>query len=209
MKNPKRNLLVLLTACFLSLSCQNKTFKTKETLWQYLKNPENGYLLQKTINGIDYSLLYKPTDVLVAQEYNSNNPKDLQKLKDKYKDQMYFSLSMSKNNHELLSHLARDKQRFGAMVNQLAFEMGSKVHVFTQSKDTLPLTDYVYPRMYGATGSTSMLFVYPKSREYLQDTYLNFSIEDLGFSTGEVRFKFPTQQIKNPPKLIFDSNKPQ
>ena len=43
--------------------------------------------------------------------------------------------------------------------------------------------------MYGMGGATTMLFIYPKDQKYLNDEYLNFTIEDLGIYTGEVKFK--------------------
>lgn len=199
MIKPVLFLLVLLT------SCGPKSFDTTEKLWDYIKNPKNEYLQQKTIKGIDFSLLYKPNDLLVNQELGGKKVDSLiTKYRNKYKDYMYFTLSMSKNNHELLSHVARDKQRFGAMVNELAFGMNQKVYVYTPAKDTLPMTDFIYPRMYGMSGNTSILFVYPRRKKDLETEYLNFTIQDLGFYTGEVKFKVPTDIIKNTVKLKFE-----
>ena len=110
---------------------------------------------------------------------------------------------MSKNNKELLSVTPKNRNEFGAMVNQLAFGMRDKVHVFTQKKDTLELLDYNYPRMYGMSKSTTMLFVYPREDKYLKEDYLNFTVGDLGNYTGEVKFKIETEKIKKEPKLRF------
>ena len=63
--------------------------------------------------------------------------------------------------------------------------------------------DYNYPRMYGMGGATTMLFIYPKDQKYLNDEYLNFTIEDLGIYTGEVKFKISIENIENEPKLKF------
>jgi hypothetical protein len=89
------------------------------------------------------------------------------------------------------------------MVNQLAFGMREKVHLFTQKKDTLELLDYNYPRMYGMSQSTTMLFVYPRMDKYLKEETLNFTIQDLGTYTGEVKFKIETDKIRNEPRLKF------
>ena len=200
----ERFIILFFVLSIVSCSSKAKKFDIKEDLWEYIKNPENEYLQQKTINGIDFSLLYKPNDLLVDQELGGKNADSLViKYRNKYKDYLYFTLSMSKNNHELLSHVARDRQQFGAMVNDLAFGMNRKVHVYTPKKDTLPMTDFVYPRMYGMSGNTSILFVYPRREEYLKQEYLNFTIQDLGFYTGEVKFKVPTKLINNEPKLNF------
>ena len=185
-------------------NCSSNTFNTKEEMWSYLREKDNGYLFDKSVNGYDFSVLYKPTDLLVQQELNNNySQEDVKKLRNKYKQYIYFTLSMSRNNKELLSSTPKNRQEFGAMVNNLAFGMGEKVHVYTTKKDTLELLDYVYPRMYGMSKSTDMLFVYPRDEKYLQDKYLNITVGDIGTYTGEVKFKIPTQKIKNEPNINF------
>jgi len=212
MKNQKiiilvktRIFLLLISLCFISCSKQ-KTFDTEEELWVYLNDADNGYKQSKKVNNIDFSLLYKPTDALVVQELGEKAPDSLVKLlRKKYKKYLYFTLSMSRNKKELLSTIPKNKNEFGAMVNQLAFNMDKKVHLYTQSKDTLALQDYVYPRMYGMSNTTTMLFVYPRDNTQLKEPYLNLTIEDLGTQTGEVKFKIPTTIIQQQPKLSFDN----
>jgi hypothetical protein len=46
--------------------------------------------------------------------------------------------------------------------------MRDKVHLYTQTKDTLEMLDYNYPRMYGMSRSTTMLFVYSRDKEHLK-----------------------------------------
>ena len=199
-----QQLFTLLCIVFVFSNCGNKSFETKQELFSYLQDADYGYLHQKNVNGYDFSLLYKPTDLLVDQELNEiYTSEEVQKLREKYKQYMYFTLSMSKNNKELLSATPKNRQEFGAMVNELAFGMDKKVHVFTSKKDTLELLDYVYPRMYGMSKATTMLFVYPRDEKFLKEEYLNITIGDLGTYTGEVRFKIPIKKIKNEPKLRF------
>ena len=194
---------VLLIVCF--CSCVTKTFDSKEEMWKYLRNEDHGYLQTKKINGYDFSLLYKPSDLLVAQELGEEKQESkVKELRSKYRKYLYFTLSMSKDNKELLSVTPKNRQEFGAMVNELAFGMGKKVHVLSPKKDTLELLDYVYPRMYGMSRNTSMLFVYPRDEKFLKEEYLAFVIGDLGTYTGEVKFKVPTKLLKNEPNLNFN-----
>lgn len=191
------------------LSCSTKSFNSEKDLWTYLKDEKNGYIHSKNINGYDFSLIYKPTDLLVAQELGGDfsDKKKIKSLRDKYKKYLYFTLSMSKGQQELLSTAPKNRQEFGAMVNQLAFGMRDKVHLFSQQKDTLEMLDYVYPRMYGMSRATTMLFVYPRDSKYLHDEYLNFTIEDLGIYTGEIKFKTLVKKIVNEPKLSFKKDR--
>lgn len=87
------------------------------------------------------------------------------------------------------------------MVNQLAFGMKDKVYMYTQSKDTLEMTDFIYPRMYGMSSATTIMFVYPRDKDALKEDYINFTIEDLGMYTGEVKFKIELKKLITEPKL--------
>lgn len=183
-------------------SCRKNTFKNKKALYTYLKNEENGYIQSKSVNGTTYTVLYKPTDLLVLQALDTISEIGVNQLREKYGKYLYFSLQFSKNGKPLLSTVA-DRQVFGRMVNQLSFAMGEKVHLYTHEKDTLRLLDYHYPRMYGMHPSTNMLFVYPRGESFLNSEYLVLSIEDFGLQTGDLKFKFETEKIKREPKIKF------
>jgi len=200
----KARIFLLLFFLGLTSCSKQKTFDSEKEFWEYLNNPDNEYKQLKSVNNIDFSLLYKPTDALVSQELGGKTSDSLVSiLRKRYSKHLYFTLSMSSNNKELLSGLANNRQKFGAMVNQLSFMMNEKVHVFTKSKDTLALQDYVYPRMYGMTTSTRMLFIYERNEKHLKESYLNLTIQDLGFQTGNIKFKIPTEIIKHQPVLLF------
>jgi hypothetical protein len=198
----KNSVLVLFLVVIIS-SC-SKTFDKQQEMNEYLQDEENGYVYKKTIVGVEYVLQYRPTDALVKQELGDKVDKNqVKKLREKYSKHLYFNLSMAKNNQELLNGVARDKAKFGQMVNELAFGMEEKVHVYTPEKDTLTMTDFIYPRMYGMSNSTSIMIVYPRDEQYMKQDYLNFVIQDLGLDTGDVKFKLNTKALKNEPKLNF------
>ena len=199
----RRNSIYLLLIILVS-SCSNKTFDTTEEIFAYIGDEENGYCYKKEVNGVSYVLQYRPTDVMVQQELgDSKSKEELKALKEKYNKYMYFNLSMAMNGQELLSNVVKDKAQFGQMVNDLAFNMDQNVNLYTPSKDTLVMVDFIYPRMYGMTNSTTILIVYPRDVNYLKEEYLNFTIEDLGLNTGEVKFKVKTSPLQNEPQLSF------
>ena len=198
-----KNSLVLLLFTILISSCGN-SFDSQEEMTAFITDEDNGYQYKKTVNGVDYTLQYRPTDLLVKQELSGKyTEKQVEDLRAQYGKYLYFNLSMSKNNQELLNGLARDKERFGQMVNELAFGMEEKVHLFTPKKDTLAMADFIYPRMYGMTDATTLMIVYPRDEKFMQEDYLNFTIEDLGLDTGEIKFKVKTSELKNEPQLRF------
>lgn len=198
----KNKLLPFILLLFIS-SC-TKTFDTQDEMNDYIQNEDNGYHYKKTVADVDYVLQYRPTDLLVKQELGDEiNPAKVEKFRKHYSQYLYFNLSMSKNNQELLNGVAQDKAKFGQMVNELAFGMEDKLHVYTPTKDTLALADFIYPRMYGMSNSTSIMIVYPRDKKYMNQDYLNFVIEDLGLETGDIKFKLDTKALINEPQLVF------
>lgn len=189
---------------FLLFGCHQNSFENEEALLNYMKDESHGYIQKKSVNGIDFQLTYRPTDLLVSQELGDSVTNErVQTLRKKYSKYLYFNLSMSKNNQELLSAVPKDRNEFGAMVSQLAFGMGEKIHLYTEARDTVELEDFIYPRMYGMSQSTIIMFVYPRKEKTLVGESLNFTIEDIGLFTGEVKFKIPTDIINNQPSLVF------
>jgi hypothetical protein len=204
MLNMTKNNFLYFFLIILISSCTNKTFDTAEEISAYISDEENGYKYSKQVNSVSYVLQYRPTDLIVNQELGDNIEKEnVEKLREKYNKYLYFNLSMSMNEQELLSNVVRDKTQFGQMVNDLAFNMNEKVNLFTPSKDTIAMTDFVYPRMYGMTNSTTILIVYPRNEKYLEEDYLNFTVEDLGLYTGEVKFKIKTKPLQKEPQINF------
>ncbi len=201
----KEGIIILLA--LLLFSCNQRTFDSKEELLQYITNPKSGYLQKKSVNGIDISLMYRPTDLLVDQELRGlQDKKTIDSLRDKYDNYLYFNLSLSKNNEELLSTVPKNRNEFGAIVNQLAFGMDQKIHLYTRKKDTIPMLDYVYPRMYGMSDNTSLLLVYPRNEDILKEETLTLSIEDFGAQIGEVKFKIVNKTFIKEPKILFQNN---
>jgi hypothetical protein len=207
MRNLRENKLLyaffgILFAVISLTSCGGKTFHDKDAFLTYLRDESNGYLKHKTVHGVDYSLMYRPTDLLVLQELPEKpSQKQIEALRKKYGKYLYFNLSMSKNEKELLSVAPNNMNEFAGMVNTLSFGMREKVHLYNSSKDTLEMTDFVYPRMYGMSKTTTIMFVFPRDEEKLKGDYLNFSIQDMGLLTGEVNFKIPLDNIKNEPTI--------
>lgn len=199
----KNNLLLLLLLVFFA-SCGNKKFNSAEDLSEFIQDQDNFYCYKKTVQGVDYVLQYRPTDLLVHQELGKNHDQKLvEKLRNKYRKYIYFNLSMSINNKELLSSVVDNKLLFGEMVNDLAFNINKKVHLCNSNKDTLEMSDFIYPRLYGMTNSTTILIIYPRDSKFFKDDYFNLIISDLGFFTGEVKFKMKANLLYNEPTITL------
>jgi len=195
---------ILILSLILLLGCGQNTFDSEKELMAYVQNMDNGLHHEKYMGNVVYTLTYRPTDMLVKQVLGGQYlQREIDSLRKKYGDYLYFNLTIRANNQELLSSRAGNRNAFGAMANQLVFGMGQKVHLISQKRDTIPMADYVYPRMYGMSNSTNMLLVYPKDTRLLMEEHFHVTIEDLGLATGEIGFKIPVKPLKNQPQLNF------
>lgn len=186
------------------LGCAENSFKSEEELLEFLDDEENLFVNRKLINGIRFELLIKPNDLVVLQEAGKTfDVAIVDSLRNKFNPYLFLNLSISKNNQELLSNMGEGQEAFGTLVNTLSFELGDLVHLYSRSKDTIPLLDYVYPRMYGMSKSTSVLLVFNRGKMNEMDSF-TLSLEDFGLNTGEIKFKIDELQIFKQPQLDFE-----
>jgi len=178
---------LLLSFVFIFSACCS-TF-TKEELYEYIKDPENGFVNEKQLAGTDLKLTYKPYQLFAQQELRSVDsltPEKKAEIENRYSKNHYFILSISQGGREILSNAA-DRQRFSMLVQQFAFGMGEKVTLTTAEQDTLQLLDYHYPRMYGMAASTDMVFVFEKEKK--KTDYYTFHLNEFGLKNGNTWFK--------------------
>lgn len=182
------------------ISCKKDIDLEKDELIDYVKNEENGFSQTKEINGVTINLTYRPTDLMVSQEMsNLINEKKINpdSVKNKYKNNLYFVLSYSRDNKEILSTITRSREEFNTVQNTLTFDMLNKVSLVNQDKDTIRLLDYNFPRTYGMSRATSLLFVFERNKILNKSDELVFKILDIGIGTGDVKFRYPADLIIN------------
>jgi len=185
-----------LSALLLIFSCQGKL--SKKELQAYIVDADNGLLQKKQVRGLNVQWKYRPSDLVAQQMLDKSKPEEWDSLQTHFAKQSYFILSLSRGGQELLGSYT-GAQAFGKMVSQLAFGMRQKVLMYYPGADTLNILDYHYPRMYGMSNSSDMLFAFEKIENKQKEIYLE--LQDLGYGTGKMRFIFQTKNIINTPKL--------
>ena len=184
----KNNLLFFLF--FLSfIGCKKEVNLEKSELIDYVNNEDNGFSQTKEINGVKMNLTYRPTDLMVYQEMsNLGNEKKINEdsIKNKYKNNLYFILSYGRDNKEILSTITKSREEFNAIQNTLTFDMLNKVSLVNQDRDTIRLIDYNFPRTYGMSRATSLLFVFERNEILKKSDELLFNVNDIGVGTGDV-----------------------
>ncbi|WP_418501219.1 hypothetical protein [Flagellimonas sp.] len=196
---------ILIGTLLMFLGCAKSSFDQPQKLWDYLKDPRNDYHFVKKVRAVEYTLTYRPTDLMVSQELNEGASMGaVDSIRRKYGPYMYFDLGISIDGQEVLNRKVYDKQIFGELVGQLSFGMADKIHLITKNRDTIELMDFAYPRLYGLSKNTKILLVFQREDKILVHDYFLLAIKDLGFETGEVTFKVDTDKIIKEPKLIFN-----
>lgn len=202
-KNKYLQLLFSTLALLILFSCQETPeFLSNEELYAYVQDPENGLLQEKEVKDIKLQVFYKPTDFLVEQELGSDPQKDsalVSSLKKKYEGYAYFVLDLSTSEGNLLY---KDMNLFGERLQTLAFRMDQYVYLTTSAKDTIPVADFNFPRLYTHSPSASVLFAF--DREQIRETeWIDFHLLETGFAIGNQRMRFETNKINHIPKLRF------
>ncbi len=191
----KNSLVVFLLVLFVS-SCDKK-FDAVEEINDYIKDANHGFSQTKIINGIKINLTYKPSEVVAINEFKNSNYSEKRKdsIKKNYNKYLYFLLSYSKDDKEILSTIPQSREEFNSIQNTLTFEMNDKVTLTNNSQDTIPFIDSNFSRTYGFARSTNILLIFEKNKDFNGSKEIYFNLADIGLQTGDVKFKYTTSII--------------
>lgn len=183
------------------LICSCNKLVDKKDLSTYLNDPDNG--LKKEVQSGDYkmSLTYRPTELIIDQ--NLADEEDLKKREEKkkqYEAYYYFILNMSLGDKDLLYKGSESKEQFSVALNKLNFGLSDYVYAMTDTKDTIYLSDYYVPNLYGMGGSTQVMLAFPRNEKKVYQE-LEIRLKELGFGIGEQRFIFQKKDLDNIPEL--------
>lgn len=190
----------LLIGLLFLVACSSPAYLTEEELGQFVLNPDNGLLKKTEANGLEMQVYYKPTGLLVAQELTDlSDTTQYQVLNNKYGQYAYFILDLSANNENAL-YQSGSYDRFSENLQTLAFRMDQYANLTTSQSDTIPVGDFIYPRMYGMSRSATVMFVFNKEK-FADAEWVSFNIAEFGMGSGNQQFRFEIEDINNAPGL--------
>lgn len=198
--------ICLISLAFVLISC-NPRYVDEKGMAKYIGDDKNGLKNIKNVNEVYISVIYKPSQLIAVQELktlDSVNEHTINELNINYGRYLYFILSIKRSGKDVLSSCS-DKDEYNILLQTLLFGMKDYVTLLGDGLDTLKLMDYTYPRMYGASASTDLLFAFQKNT---QKTYENlvFNLDDIGLGIGTQKIVFKTKDIDNVPQLKYSSN---
>ncbi len=193
--------LLLMEAC-------GRGVDSEQALKAYTLAEKNGLVKTKDIPPINLKVVYRPTDLVVAQQLRGQqaSPRLIDSLSRQYGQFAYFLLSLSANDREIEAWNSRSHSQFSERLQTLAFGMRDYVQVVTSEQDTLPMVDYAYQRTFGAAASSDLLFAFDKDKME-QAKWVQFRLKDFGLGIGYNHFRFETNDLKATPTLTFNNDK--
>jgi hypothetical protein len=184
------------------VGCSNSDHLLPEELSAFVINEEHGLKKTAALSNINIEVTYRPVDLLVYQEIGKQvvDAKEIENLRKKYNQYIYFILSLSNDSKEAL-HQTGGSQ-YSELVQTLSFRMNDYVTLTTAANDTIPVGDFMLNRTYGMSSSTDLLFVFSKEKAIGQD-WIQFNLNEFGLGVGNQRFRFSMKDIKEVPEVNF------
>ncbi|WP_132644111.1 hypothetical protein [Roseivirga ehrenbergii] len=202
--NSIRLLLVFVLLNMVS-SCKPQSYDAAG-LKSFVLKEDHGLMRQHERKGYKLMLYNRPTDLWVAQELRDDLPTDslITVLRKKYDNYLYFMLNISMEGKEAL-YASENFGTFSNVLQNLSFRMGGFTEMVTSQKDTIPVADSHYDRLYGQSGNTSVMIAFHKDQ--IKDTdWVQINIKDIGLGTGRTTYRFQTKNLLSVPQIDFLRN---
>jgi hypothetical protein len=177
----------------------------KRDLLKYINDPSHELIREEMVHGINTSVSFEPSSLLIARELTALGRKDtvtLRGLEKKYAGNYYFLLKFSKDNKEAIRQMGSFSQ-YSDMVQVLAFQMQQFVNLTTAAHDTIPISDYAFDQTYGMSNANSLLLAFPKEKIGNADM-LDVNVAECGFGTGSLKFNFRKKDLDKIPGLDYN-----
>jgi hypothetical protein len=190
----------VLLAMLTLVACNEKKVVSEEELKAYVMDPENGLRQQKESNGIDVEVIYRPSELVLAQQLDgmTNAAERINTIKN-FDSLSYFVVKLSRKGQEVENVFVSDNEKFVRVINYLSSAIAQNIYIIND-KDTIPALDAVYARMFGAATSTSVMAVFDTDFRKRSDD-LKFFLNDTELGLGQNEFAFTINDIKKAPTL--------
>jgi hypothetical protein len=193
----------LLSICFftffttLFLSCKKK-IASKADLITYINDPENGLQKSQQIGKIKAVLTYKPWQLMA----DKLKPGDLKiTTVNKIKDNLFFVLSLSANNKELLRQLPFNQ--YSEMVQVMAFRMGGFIDAVPDNDKSVEPLNCAFQQTYGMGLANNILIVFDKKKLIIANN-LRIHIKEFGLNIGDLYFDIDVSDIKHTQNIVVN-----
>lgn len=176
---------------------------TEEDLQKYVQEEDHGLLQKDSVHGLTIEVMNRPTGLLVAQELRNTSPVTdslVKSVKDQYAKNLYFNLTLSIQDQDPLLQ-SGSMSTFSSLLQTMAFQMDKYVFLTTSNKDTIPVGDFVYPRLYGMGRGSTVLFAFAGDELDKEKGWVEFHLLEFGMGSGNRKYRFDMDDLRDAPDL--------
>lgn len=189
-------LLVLIHLTVLFQSC-SPTIKSKADLQAYLTDQDNGLTGVVQKSDVAIKMTWQPWQ-LIANKLGNQKDKS-QNEASPFSKNLYFILSLSKGNKELLRQLPFET--YSEMVQVLSFRMQNFISAELGETSIEPV-ECVFQQTYGMTEANMLLLVFNKKDVGAAEN-LTISLKEFGLGLGNLEFPFKLKSVNQIEKLDY------
>ncbi|MEZ4850690.1 MAG: hypothetical protein R3B93_19150 [Bacteroidia bacterium] len=185
-------ILLLGMGCSVSLS--------SEDYLAYSNNPERGLIKEKSLNSLHLSMQYRPVDYIIAQESRGEaiTQEAYKKRKSELETSQYFKLRIkSESSPYIMEHNLVSLDDVEIRRQELLYGLRPRVKMVCGG-DTLACAIHHVEETYGLAPFVDINLVFPSAPEGCDPQII---MEEFGFQTGTIKFKFNQEEITHLPSL--------
>jgi len=169
---------------------------------RWVNEKENNLVFQKSIDNIQFSILFKPIDYIICKELRKDqiSEAEYENIKSQLGDLQYFDLRVKVNgfNEEFLKYNLSSSSDYDRKVNYCAFQMQSDIKI-VEGLDTIPCSLFHFERAFDVVPYGEFILGFEKSNRPAKEK--TFILYDKIFNKGIVKFTFDVSNITHLPKL--------
>jgi hypothetical protein len=181
-------------------ACREQRIVSEQELKDYIMEPENGLRKHHEKNSIDIEVIYRPTELVLAQQLRGvTDEAERVKTIQNFDSLSYFIIKLSRKGREIENAYAGDTEKFLKVIRYLSSELPANIYLIN-NRDTIPALDAVYARMFGAATATSVMAVFDCNLQKKKGT-MKLCLDDTELGLGQNQFQFDLSDIKKAPTL--------
>jgi hypothetical protein len=191
---------LILLAFSILLSCAGRSVVSEQELKDYLMDPEHGLSRHEAKKGIDMEVVYRPSELVAAQQVDGvTDKKEQERIIRNFDSLAYFILKLSRNGQEIENAYVSDNDKFLQVTSYLSSGIAQDLYLVNK-EDTIRALDAVYTRMFGAATATTVMAIFDADVKDW-DGSVTFCFDDTGLGLGINEFEFDTNDINKAPTL--------
>lgn len=166
----------------------------------WIENPENGVYVSKEVNGLIFSLQYKPLEYeVMLQEKRAISALELAALKDSISDMQYYTFRIATTGgSDVQRYDAQNDQDYYARLEYFALEMQNDLQLI-DGADTLPCRMFHFERTYGIDPRATFVLAFDAKGNTQESKTLIYT--DHAFNSGPILLTIESTALEQIPEL--------